>query len=242
MLWPLLFPATLFITCLYSPALGLPIRPDDSIEALAQLIVSHWHFEHIEPIAASTHRIITQTFLNEHLVIEYPDTTASLNNEQIDLTILHAQVVQAMQSHIEGALLPDTWDRLIQPHLERGPLQAQIAQLLKTPEENDTDKTAVIDNLILEQLHAVLNEMSSKVAPDLLNQAAQELEVLLANVNEMITSPAHHFRLQIARPWTDTHSQAIAERLVNELVIDDDHAVDFFSSYRVMVQATNDAS
>src|SRR6478735_6767801 len=91
------------------------------VEHFAQLIATHWQFDHLEPIISNTYRTIAEQF-QKHIQITTQkldrDTTQQhlfrvkvSSDDRMDLDILHAQIFGAIQAHTEGNL-PLAWDRL----------------------------------------------------------------------------------------------------------------------------------
>ncbi|KAI9353098.1 hypothetical protein BD770DRAFT_393014 [Pilaira anomala] len=104
------------------------------VERFAQLVSTHWQFDHLDSIKSGTYKIISEQF-QEHIKISIESTTAEqqdgpfINNQRqksfntvkssssnswdmmMDLEILHAQIFGAIQAHTEGSL-HIAWDRL----------------------------------------------------------------------------------------------------------------------------------
>ncbi|KAI7894643.1 uncharacterized protein EV154DRAFT_498435 [Mucor mucedo] len=100
------------------------------VERFAQLVSTHWQFDHLESIKSGTYKIISEQF-QEHIQIGIEPTKESepvlqqQNQRQksfntisgsswdmmMDLEILHAQIFGAIQAHTEGSL-HIAWDRL----------------------------------------------------------------------------------------------------------------------------------
>lgn len=100
------------------------------VERFAQLVSTHWQFDHLESIKSGTYKIISEQF-QEHIQISIEPTKESpslplINNQRqksfniisgtswdmmMDLEILHAQIFGAIQAHTEGSL-HIAWDRL----------------------------------------------------------------------------------------------------------------------------------
>ncbi|KAI8090658.1 hypothetical protein BDF21DRAFT_436956 [Thamnidium elegans] len=102
------------------------------VERFAQLVSTHWQFDHLDAIKSGTYKIISQLF-QEHIKISIEATNNDNDNKQpfinnqrqksfntvrssswdtmMDLEILHAQIFGAIQAHTEGSL-HIAWDRL----------------------------------------------------------------------------------------------------------------------------------
>ncbi|KAI9261954.1 Alpha/Beta hydrolase protein [Helicostylum pulchrum] len=103
------------------------------VERFAQLLSTHWQFDHLDSIKSGTYKIISELF-QEHIKISIEATNNDndknapfINNQRqksfntvrsssswdtmMDLEILHAQIFGAIQAHTEGSL-HIAWDRL----------------------------------------------------------------------------------------------------------------------------------
>lgn len=100
------------------------------VERFAQLVSTHWHFDHLDSIKSGTYKVISEQF-QEHIQISIEpiskeeDIDPSYNTRQrtftsmsnnkwdmmMDLEILHAQIFGAIQAHTEGSL-HIAWDQL----------------------------------------------------------------------------------------------------------------------------------
>lgn len=103
------------------------------VERFAQLVSTHWQFDHLDSIKSGTYKTISEQF-QKHISVsieqkkdrldqQQQDIINSSNNnrqktfriisswEMMDLEILHAQIFGAIQAHTEGSLHL-AWDRL----------------------------------------------------------------------------------------------------------------------------------
>jgi hypothetical protein len=115
-------------TCPTNSEYGIPV------ERFAQLVSTHWQFDHLDSIKSNTYKIISQEF-QEHIQISIDKKgeeevvqqqqqqqqqqktfsakrkTNSMDMNMMDLEILHAQIFGAIQAHTEGSL-HIAWDKL----------------------------------------------------------------------------------------------------------------------------------
>lgn len=105
------------------------------VERFAQLVSTHWQFDHLDSIKSNTYKIISEQF-QQHIEIsiskkeeedqqqhqQQQKAFSTLNKNRkgsavimdmmmMDLEILHAQIFGAIQAHTEGSL-HIAWDRL----------------------------------------------------------------------------------------------------------------------------------
>ncbi|KAI8047581.1 uncharacterized protein B0P05DRAFT_565681 [Gilbertella persicaria] len=101
------------------------------VERFAQLVSTHWQFDHLDSIKSGTYRIISEEF-QKHIRISIEEIKNPSEEQQqrasnirqksfgmmaasawdmMDLEILHAQIFGAIQAHTEGSL-HIAWDRL----------------------------------------------------------------------------------------------------------------------------------
>ncbi|KAL0088274.1 hypothetical protein F4703DRAFT_1845267 [Phycomyces blakesleeanus] len=155
---------SLVFVALFAVGHGLPISLDDSIlesstveniepanepfvvqiDQFTQLVSTHLHFDHLEPIISTTYREISGQ-LQHHIEITVHDTSLdtqpydnirqhsfqqSQSLEGMDIEILQAQISGAIQAHTEGNL-PLAWDK-VADKLSRPALEAYLVQLIST--------------------------------------------------------------------------------------------------------------
>lgn len=101
------------------------------VERFAQLVSTHWQFDHLDSIKSGTYKTISEQF-QKHISVsiqqkkgksvdQQQQQTMNSNRqktfriisswEMMDLEILHAQIFGAIQAHTEGSLHL-AWDRL----------------------------------------------------------------------------------------------------------------------------------
>jgi hypothetical protein len=99
---------------------------DIPVERFAQLVSTHWQFDHLESILTDTYRTISQQF-QKHIQVSIKDSndnSPSANDakrqhsfkhlsswEVMDFELLQAQIFGAIQAHTEGNL-PLAWDKI----------------------------------------------------------------------------------------------------------------------------------
>ncbi|KAI8149282.1 hypothetical protein BJV82DRAFT_662589 [Fennellomyces sp. T-0311] len=115
----LFLPLLLFI----APVFAIPIHNDVQVDRLAQLVTTHYQYEHLDPIIAQYASELAKQ-------LEFHDIQIAPGVE--DPPTLRAQVIQAIQSHVENRFLssveslPSTRDTIVKwcPPTEHGTVPA----------------------------------------------------------------------------------------------------------------------
>jgi hypothetical protein len=231
------------------------------VERFAQLLSTHWQFDHLDAIKSGTYRIISEQFQKRIKVsIEpksVPDQVAPQNNRQrsfrlitasswdmMDLEILHAQLFGAIQAHTEGSLHL-AWDRLAdklgQPAFEA---YIRTIALKYCPNENmflSSDCLAEnasqlsfeLDDYIQQNLIEVFTALDVDVLPQLLSNTSKDLLDVLAYFNRLFSLGDNQQLYLKVTPWTQQTDSLKAKLLplLDNSISIDDHLIDFFSSY-----------
>ncbi|KAI9321894.1 hypothetical protein BX666DRAFT_2023977 [Dichotomocladium elegans] len=212
---PILLAASIFLLLLVAPcgSLGIPLTCEEiQVDRLAQHIVSHWHFDHLEPLATSRYSQLANTLVEEHLEIRARRLAEDGNDGQVDAAVLEAQVLEGIYSHIQGVLLPSMWwDDVAQPLLSQKALAALVRDAVEEYCPGDTvaatclldhatHLSRVIDGRINAQLDWALEKLDTEVAPKALAHTFALLQRLQLDVR--IKQP------WVARPSSQQQEEA----------------------------------
>ncbi|CAO3673874.1 unnamed protein product [Rhizopus stolonifer] len=226
----------------HSSFINCPTEYSIGVEHFAQLIATHWQFDHLEPIISNTYRTIAEQF-QKHIQI----TTLTNREKQhtfrtddrMDLNILHAQIFGAIQAHTEGNL-PLAWDRLAdrlgRPALENYirnqtlehcalSLDLVSATCLRQRADQFSSEMEIYIRLALQEIFIALD---SQILPELLTRTGRDLLKVLHYFNRIFLKDNQHFSLNVL-PWKPEdflNSQKLSLSINNE-----DHPTDFFSHY-----------
>lgn len=231
------------------------------VERFAQLLSTHWQFDHLEAIKSGTYRIISEQFQKRIKVTIEPKTVSSpappRNNRQrsfrlilgstwdmMDLEILHAQLFGAIQAHTEGSLHL-AWDRLAdklgQPAFEA---YIRTTALKYCPNENmllssdclaenATQLSFELDEYVKQNLVEIFTALDMDVLPQLLSNTSKDLSDVLAYFNRLFSLGENHQLDLKVTPWTQQTDSLKAKLLplLDNSISVDEHLVDFFANY-----------
>ncbi|KAI9024962.1 hypothetical protein CLU79DRAFT_745617 [Phycomyces nitens] len=247
---------SLVLFALFAVGHGLPISLDNSaettmenieppnepfvvqIDQFTQLVSTHLHFDHLEPIISTTYREISGQ-LQHHIEITVHDTSLdtqysrqhsfqqSQSLEGMDIEILQAQISGAIQAHTEGNL-PLAWDR-VADKLSRPALEAYLSQLISTqcgitagfPVQADQADSGClmekavslstnIDHYIASNLSETFLTLDQTVLPDLLEHTARDLKQVLDYFNAVfLRHDERQLSLRVI-PWNEHTNHANA--------------------------------
>ncbi|KAL9550880.1 hypothetical protein PS6_005295 [Mucor atramentarius] len=201
------------------------------VERFAQLVSTHWQFDHLDFIKSGTYKTISEQF-QKHISVSIQqkkgnaaDQQQTMNNnrqktfriisswEMMDLEILHAQIFGAIQAHTEGSLHL-AWDRLAdklgQPAFEayiRSTSLKHCGQqdmLLSSTclKQSAAQLSLELDDYIQQNLIQVFNALDSDVLPQLLANTSKDLTDVLAYFNRLFSlGDNQQLELQVT-PWT----------------------------------------
>lgn len=201
------------------------------VERFAQLVSTHWQFDHLDFIKSGTYKTISEQF-QKHITVSIQqkkgnaaDQQQTMNNnrqktfriisswEMMDLEILHAQIFGAIQAHTEGSLHL-AWDRLAdklgQPAFEayiRSTSLKHCGQqdmLLSSTclKQSAAQLSLELDDYIQQNLIQVFNALDSDVLPQLLANTSKDLTDVLAYFNRLfLLGDNQQLELQDT-PWT----------------------------------------
>ncbi|KAI9480434.1 MAG: hypothetical protein EXX96DRAFT_180372 [Benjaminiella poitrasii] len=221
------------------------------VERFAQLISSHWHFDHLDSIKSKTYKVISEQF-QKHISIETNPPPADQTTfaypsswDMMDLEILYAQIFGAIQAHTEGSLHL-AWDRIADP-LGQPALESYIRQTASSYcgtdgsdllgafclKQNATRISSNFNGYIEAHLVEVFRSLDNDVLPQLLTGTSKDLLDVLEYFNRLFTSNDHQQLYLQVTPWAQDSLFVESELLplLQSSILSDDHLLDFFSSY-----------
>ena len=195
-------PTMLFLPLLLlvAPALAVPIHNHVQIDRLAQLVNTHYQYEHLDPI-------ITQYASELAKQLEFYDIHIAPDVE--DPPTLEAQVIQAIQSHVENNFLssmeslPSTRDTIAKwcPPTEHGTVPA--ACLLRHAEALSSE----LDQFVETQWKTWIDEKTEQAATvEKLNDNLVSVTVSRSKMEISLPSPpceSHFFTRYIDMALVD---------------------------------------
>ncbi|KAI8639952.1 hypothetical protein BD408DRAFT_420604 [Parasitella parasitica] len=236
------------------------------VERFAQLVSTHWQFDHLDSIKSGTYKTISEQF-QTHISVsieqkkDRTDQQQISNNRQktfriisswemMDLEILHAQIFGAIQAHTEGSLHL-AWDRLADK-LGQPAFEAYIRTIaLKHCGHQDTLLSSTclkqsaaqlsleLDGYIQQNLIQVFNALDTDVLPQLLANTSKDLTDVLAYFNRLF-SLGENQQLELkVTPWTQQTDSLKSKLLplLDKSTLNDDHLLNFFSEYACLSRA-----
>ncbi|KAF7729450.1 hypothetical protein EC973_004430 [Apophysomyces ossiformis] len=195
---------------------------DVNTDHFAQLVATHWQFDHLETIISSTCKEIAD-MLQNHIHISTteiqplsgePQPQHAMNIELMDAEILQAQISGAIQAHTQGKL-PLIWDNLAE-QLGRPAMEEHVRQMLTShcPESSRQtvdshclmDKAAQISSLmdryVANHLGHIFEILDQRILPELLDHTAKDLQEVLNYFNiAFLQQENRHFSLTVS-PWS----------------------------------------
>ncbi|KAI8143246.1 hypothetical protein BJV82DRAFT_486195, partial [Fennellomyces sp. T-0311] len=221
------------------------------VDRFAQLMATHWQFDHLDSIKTSTYDHIALQ-MREHVQI----TMNSADNPQqhtfmktgpydmMDLDILKAQIFGAIQAHI-GGRLPVVWDQL-GDKLGRQSIETYVRRLVLTHCRNgdNTDHVdhtclvdhgdqllAEIDRYVVRHLANVFDIMNAEFLPHLLQHTAKDLRQVLDYFNTaFLKKDDMQLSLRVV-PWKETEQQPHLRDFAALARNNPDHASDIVGYY-----------
>ncbi|KAI7904941.1 uncharacterized protein BX663DRAFT_529878 [Cokeromyces recurvatus] len=225
------------------------------IERFAQLISTHWHFDHLDSIKTKTYKIISEQF-QKHISISIIESNSqslqqkafiqpSSSWDMMDLEILYAQIFGAIQAHTEGSLHL-AWDRLADT-LGQPALESHIKQIVSNYcggldhdalgafclKQNATQLSTDFYNYIESQLIEVFRTLDNNVLPQLLLDISKDLLDVLDYFNRLFSlNDNQQLYLQVT-PWShnDVFVKSKLMPLLEKSTLNDNHLSEFFSNY-----------
>ncbi|KAL9551286.1 hypothetical protein MBANPS3_004333 [Mucor bainieri] len=220
------------------------------VERFAQLLSTHWQFDHLDSIKSGTYKTISEQF-QKHISVSIQqkkgksaDQQQTMNSnrqktfriisswEMMDLEILHAQIFGAIQAHTEGSLHL-AWDRLADK-LGQPAFEAYIRSTASAAQ-----LSLELDGYIQQNLIQVFNALDSDVLPQLLANTSKDLTDVLAYFNRLFSlGDNQQLELEVT-PWTQQTDSLKSKLLplLEKSTLNDDHLFDFFSDYACLSRA-----
>lgn len=206
------------------------------VERFAQLVSTHWQFDHLESIKSGTYKIISEQF-QEHIQIGIEPTKESppaIQNQRqksfntisgsswdmmMDLEILHAQIFGAIQAHTEGSL-HIAWDRLSdklgQPAFGQFIRNVALNYCTLDKEQGLLSSTCLkekastlsleLDEYINLNLNAVFTALENDILPNLLSNTSKDLSDVLAYFNRLFLLKDNQHLYLQVAPWSTEQS------------------------------------
>ncbi|GAN07748.1 hypothetical protein MAM1_0174d07251 [Mucor ambiguus] len=201
------------------------------VERFAQLLSTHWQFDHLDSIRSGTYKTISEQF-QKHISVSIQqkksksaDQQQAMNSkrqktfriisswEMMDLEILHAQIFGAIQAHTEGSLHL-AWDRLAdklgQPAFEAYIRSAALKHCGKQDtllsstclKQSAAQLSMELDDYIQQNLIQVFNALDNDVLPQMLANTSKDLTDVLAYFNRLfLLGDNQQLELEVT-PWT----------------------------------------
>ncbi|KAK4516830.1 uncharacterized protein ATC70_000155 [Mucor velutinosus] len=201
------------------------------VERFAQLVSTHWQFDHLDSIKSGTYKTISEQF-QKHISVSIQqkkgkpaEQQQAMNSnrqktfriisswEMMDLEILHAQIFGAIQAHTEGSLHL-AWDRLAdklgQPAFEAYIRSTALRycgkqdMLLSSTclKQSAAQLSFALDGYIQQNLIQVFNALDSDILPQLLANTSKDLTDVLAYFNRLFSlGDNQQLELEVT-PWT----------------------------------------
>ena len=202
------------------------------VERFAQLVSTHWQFDHLDAIKSGTYKLISEQF-QQHIQIHIEPIAAFEENTHgqpkqktfhmlntkwdmmMDLEILQAQIFGAIQAHTEGSL-HIAWDQLSdkisQPTFELFirsvaaeycTLDEQVGVLSSTClKEKAALISLTLDEYINSNLNRVFEALESNILPNLLANTSQDLKGVLNYFNRLFLSKDNQHLSLQISPWS----------------------------------------
>ncbi|CEG63419.1 hypothetical protein RMATCC62417_00563 [Rhizopus microsporus] len=225
------------------------------IEHFAQLIATHWQFDHLDTIITKTYRTIAEQF-QKHIQVS---STSSSDSRQhtfaspdnlMDLEILHAQIFGAIQAHTEGNL-PLAWDRLAdklgRPALESYIRTKALEYCKVAPDlvsstclqQNAVKLSLEMDEYIRDNLREIYTILDNETLPVLLEKTSKDLMKLLEYFNRTFLSRDNQQLVLDVIPWSERPLSLTSQLMPSFSMYhhDDNHITDFFIDYACLSKA-----
>ncbi|KAI8375928.1 uncharacterized protein BYT42DRAFT_572812 [Radiomyces spectabilis] len=177
------------------------------IDSFAQLIATHWQFDHFESIISGTYKEIANQFQNHvQITVQSPARQHAFQNSQkpastiqpalpsldiMDLEVLKSQIFAAIQAHTEGNL-PVAWDKF-GDKLGRQAIEGFVKQILTNhckDYDNEKDLQKVSSVCLAEkadQLSAELDRYVSRHLTDIFDALDKHVlpDMLMHTTNDL---------------------------------------------------------
>ncbi|KAI7877052.1 hypothetical protein K492DRAFT_172029 [Lichtheimia hyalospora FSU 10163] len=183
--------------------------PRVQIDRFAQLVATHWQYDHLESIKTSSYDNIAKQ-MREHVeimiqpsssAIEHSDnddamttSATAMPDDAMDVDILKAQIFGAIQAHIGGDL-PLAWDEL-GDQLSQPAIETYVRSLVlkHCPQTGDhVDHTCLneygeqilsdLDDYVAKNVADIFGTLNREFVPDLLTHTEKDLRQVLDYFN-----------------------------------------------------------
>lgn len=207
------------------------------IDRFAQLVSTHWEFDHLETIKSTSYVHIANNMKNHINIVVHSSSSTQQHMflatpPTLELDLLKAQIFGAIQAHAESSL-PTAWDQL-GDHLGQPAFEAHVKQLIfQQCSGGDTseDTTVSYDCLskhssqISSQIHRYVAQhlkhefdaVTAEFLPELLRQTVEGLHQVLSYFTEKYLSEQDLvLSLQVA-PWQHESQVEMRSQLLDLL-------------------------
>lgn len=183
--------------------------PHVQIDRFAQLVATHWQYDHLEAIKTSSYDNIAKQ-MREHVEImiqpsssaiesseddnDITTTATPMPDDAMDVDILKAQIFGAIQAHIGGDL-PLAWDefgdQLSQPAIESYVRSLVLKHCPQTDdhvdhtclEEHGEQILSNLDDYVAKNVADIFGTLNRVFVPDLLTHTEKDLRQVLDYFN-----------------------------------------------------------
>lgn len=181
--------------------------PHVQIDRFAQLVATHWQYDHLESIKTSSYDTIAKQMRDHVEIMIQPSSSATNDDDDIttaaetvmpddamDVDILKAQIFGAIQAHIGGDL-PLAWDEL-GDQLSQPAIESYVRSLVlkHCPQTGDhVDHTCLgehgeqilsdLDDYVAKNVADIFGTLNRVFVPDLLTHTEKDLRQVLDYFN-----------------------------------------------------------
>lgn len=227
---------------------------DVQIDRFAQLVSTHWQFDHLETVISASYGQIASKMKNHVNIVMHSSPkqqqqtfAAATIPSTLDLDLLKAQISGAIQAHTEGNL-PTAWDQL-GDRLSRPAFEAYVKQLVLqrcsgTGRSEDTISLhclnsyssqilSQIDRYVSRHLAHAFDVMNAEFLPDLLHHTTEDLHQVLTYFNEEFLSKDNLALTLEVTPWQQNQQELRTQllRLAALSTNNADHVPDIVAKY-----------
>ncbi|KAI9319417.1 hypothetical protein BX666DRAFT_1925982 [Dichotomocladium elegans] len=221
------------------------------IDRFAQLIATHWQFDHLDSIKSACYEYIA-TQMKEHIDLAVyqrgEDETLAQQpfrapNDVMDVDILQAQIFGAIQAHV-GGRLPVMWDelgdKLGRPAIELYVRHIVLNHCKQDDNDDHVDRACLveygdqilseIDRYIVRHLANIFDIMNTRFLPRLLQHTAKDLHQVLRYFNNAFDTEEFELSLRVL-PWNNAEQRTQLYDFAALAQNSPDHASDIVAYY-----------
>lgn len=199
-----------------------PVSFDVQVDRFAQLVSTHWQFDHLETVISDSYAQIANKMKNHVNIIMHSSSSQQQTFsatpstlDVMDLDLLKAQIFGAIQAHTEGNL-PTAWDHL-GDRLSRPAFEAYVKHLVlqrcsgtgRTEDtvsydcltEHSSQILFQIDRYVARHLAHAFDVINAEFLPDLLHHTIEDLHQVLTYFNQEFLSKDNLMLSLEVIPW-----------------------------------------